>query len=70
MMPLILNLLHSSNVVMILSQILLVAQAVIPVTQLLVPGENNKQPELNYSLSEMQCQVTKQSIFVIGTFNS
>lgn len=37
-MPLILNLLDSGDVVMILSQLLLVAQAVVPVTQLLVSG--------------------------------
>lgn len=37
-MPRVLNLLNSSDVVMVLSQLLLVAQAVIPVTQLLVPA--------------------------------
>ena len=37
-MPLILNLLDSSHVVMILSELLLVAQAVVPVTQLLISG--------------------------------
>lgn len=37
MVPFILNLLDSSNVVMVLSQLLLVTQAVIPVTQLFIP---------------------------------
>lgn len=32
-----LNLLNSCNIVMVLSQLLLVKQAVIPVTQLLIP---------------------------------
>jgi len=43
MMPMVLNILHNSHVIVVLSQLLLVAQAVIPVTQILVSGERKLQ---------------------------
>lgn len=41
----ILNLLDSSDVVVVLSQLLLIAQAVVPVTQLLISGRTTSKDE-------------------------
>lgn len=59
MMPFILNLLDSGDVVMVLSQLLLVAQAVIPVPQLLIPARTKISTVLKFQL---QCSSSKAGI--------
>lgn len=58
MMPFILNLLDSGDVVMVLSQLLLVAQAVIPVPQLLIPARTKISTVLKFQL---QCSSSSSS---------
>lgn len=78
-MPFILNLLNSSNVVVVLSQLLLVAQAVVPITQLLVSGsiKSDKMrtaPSTSWKsksrcYNKAECKMTPQATFVIDTLN-
>lgn len=72
-MSFILDLLDSSDVVVVLPQLLLVAQAVIPVTQLLVSGRREGLDEAGATTRhacEIQCKETRQSSFFTDTLKS
>lgn len=55
-----LNLLNSCNIVMVLSQLLLVKQAVIPVTQLLIPGKDSNKNSYRLQFCEKATAKSKQ----------